>query len=479
MALHFDRNTLRRRPTILFWMAALALAAGCSGSEDGATAGSSGSSGEQPEPGPPGGETAWALRIGGGPDGYTSPVGVAVGANDEIAAVGSFARNVEVGDTTRQQTLESADELFIARFDAAGQLSSIAPDPSRIACVANDFSPTFDPAGNLLVSATMQAAIDFGGVMIGGGLAPFVADFGPNGNLLSAKETPVDEVWNGGHGWAQGAVRDGQGNTFVLNESFRPDHEDLDYERWGFLVAKYGPDGALQWTNAFSAGEAGYAHAFRIVKDPSGSVVVVGDYQSPFDLGAELLPPTPAPGPTQEDVSRSFVARFDQAGKASVLHATEPGENVVDATVDVDSNLILLSARQIWDEASGQIVSAPVRTLRALDASGAALWTIEVEGCEAIAVDGARNVTCAGLDAAATSLRIAKYDPAGQPLWSVDRALGAASLTVRRVLVDGEGAPILLVSLSGSMDLGGGTVSSNGSLYDVGTPSDVIVKLTP
>jgi hypothetical protein len=184
---------------------------------------------------------------------------------------------------------------------------------------------------------------------------------------------------------------------------------------YDIFVAKFDAAGVHIWSQRFGSGfhEVGRSAAV----DGFGNVVVTGDIEGSVDFGGGLL--TSAGG---DDV---FVAKFDPAGN------------------------------HIWSRRYGDASDDFARGA-AVDVSGNVIVTGYFYG----SVDfGGALLTSAG----AQDIFVAKFNPDGHHLWS-QRFGAAASDRGQVAAVDGSRNVIVTGEFSGSVDFGGGPITSAGGV---------------
>jgi len=349
---------------------------------------------------------------------------VAVGADGEIAATGYFSGTVDFGGgplTSEHFPWLDGNQykdVYVARYSASGRhLWS-----RRIGAEADD-------RGN---GIAMTAN---GDVVVTGAAANYV-DFG-DGTLTSA----------------------GGGNDV--------------------FVARYAAaDGSHVWSRR--VGGSGEESGRAVVVDGAGNVIVVGHFQGTLDFGGGSL--TAAGGATDQDL---FVAKYSAAGthlwsrRFGAASAFDYGNAVA---VDASGNVIVTGA--FYGAVSfggGTLTSAGGYDLyvAALSSTGAHLWSKRFGGAGddyayGVAVDASGNVVVTGAyqgtvnfgggsltSAGGSDVFVARYSPAGAHLWS--RTSGAAGGDGGQgVTIDGSGNVVVTGSFQGSVDFGGGALTSIG-----------------
>jgi outer membrane protein assembly factor BamB len=181
------------------------------------------------------------------------------------------------------------------------------------------------------------------------------------------------------------------------------------------LVARFEPGGRALWARRF--GDAGLQNVNGMATSPAGHVFVTGGFTETLDFGGQRLF-----NPGAQDV---FLARLDSEG------------------------------RPLWSRRFGD-VSEQVADAVAVDPEGNAV----IAGLFHGSVDfGGGALVSAGL----ADVFLARFSPGGQPLWS-RRFGGAGEQNATGLAVDGEGHIALAGNFEGSIDLGGGSLSTSSPL---------------
>ena len=179
------------------------------------------------------------------------------------------------------------------------------------------------------------------------------------------------------------------------------------------FVAKFGSNGAHVWSKRF--GDSDPQNAYDVAVDVSGNVIVAGFFLGPVDFGGGPL--TSAGG---YDI---FVAKFG------------PGGN------------------HIWSRRFGNASDQFARSV-AVDASGNVIVTGYFYGT----VDfGCGVLTCAGL----SDVFVAEFGPGGDCIWS-KRFGDVGDQAGYAVAADASGNAIVAGYFNGTIDFGGGALTSAG-----------------
>ena len=240
-------------------------------------------------------------------------------------------------------------------------------------------------------------------------------------------------------------------------------------------VAKYSSSGSPVWSRSIGGDGSDAANAVAV--DSSGNTVVTG-YQgsTSADYGAGTLG-------TRGGLD-AFVAKYSSTG-GYVWARTVGG-----AGTDVGMGVALDGAgnafvtgyfEQSADFGGGALVSAGVKDvfLVKYSSTGAHVWSKRIGGTgydlgEAVAVDGSGNVVVAGYfqgtidcgggpltSAGLGDMFVAKYSATGQHLWS-KRFGGTGDDYVHGIAVDGSGDVFLTGQFTNTIDFGGPALTSAG-----------------
>jgi hypothetical protein len=288
--------------------------------------------------------------------------------------------------------------------------------------------------------------------------------------------------------YAWGAAMDGEGNVIVTG-TFQGTLDfggggltsPGNYDAWDVFVAKLDRFGNHVWSKRFGdeADQGGQSTAV----DDQGNVIVTGSFGGTIDFGGGVL--TDAGG---GDV---FVAKFDSAGNHLWSRRFGDGSTQTSHSVAVDDqgNAIVVG----YFEGTLDFGGGPLTGMGGLDifvakfdADGNHLWSHRYGDAAyfqfgySVGVDGLGNVVVAGwfdgtvdfgggpLTGAGRDVYVAKFDANGNHLWS-KRFGDALPQLLYSAAVDGQGSVILSGYFEGTIDFGGGPLTSVGILgvYDL------------
>lgn len=231
------------------------------------------------------------------------------------------------------------------------------------------------------------------------------------------------------------------------------------------------------WSERFGGDGKTCDEGHDIATDGHGNIVVTGFFESTVDFGGGAL--------TCEGHSDAFVAKYDAVG--AHLWSKRFGDDGHFAkghavVTDGDGAVIVTGKFGGEVDFGGGPMSAGGNTdvfVVKLDADGAHLWSRRIGGADVdmgtdIAVDGAGNVVVTGqfrgtvdfgggplTSAGDHDIFVAKYSAGGVHLWS--RRFGGAAMDIgKAIAVDGEGEVLLTGSFQNTVDFGGGPLASSG-----------------
>jgi hypothetical protein len=282
---------------------------------------------------------------------------------------------------------------------------------------------------------------------------------------------------------------DGSGNTIVVGHFWGTVNfgggplssagaEDI-------FVAKFGPDGTHVWSKRFGATFS--QEAFCVAVDATGNVIISGRFNGSVDFGGGVL--------TSAGSSDVFVAKFGADG--THMWSDRFGNNVIQegwgVAADATGNLFV--AGRFYGTVNfggGDLASAGNDDIfvAKFNASGTHLWSerfgdSSTQSARDIAVDGSGNVMITGdlygtvdfgggglTSAGSNDVFAAKFNADGGHLWS-KRFGDAEEQSGRSIATDASGNVIVAGDFQSSVDFGGGALTSAGR-HDV-----FVAKLAP
>jgi Fibronectin type III domain len=338
-----------------------------------------------------------------------SPVAAASGTNDPPQVIrvhgGGYDRAgaIAVDDAANAylggsvETADSAITFAVVKLDPQGRVVWTAHyTGSRGGVGGQAQSVTVDDAGNVYAAGYVSD-----GVIFNTNYDYLVVKFGSDGVQQWAQR------YNGPGNNADFATRvvvDAAGGVYATGFSYGQNYD------WATL--KFAPDGTQQWLRRHSGPGWGDDRPADMVLAPGGNLVITGFSKNTGDNltnDAETLSYDPHGGLVWQQRWTDTVASHE-----------------VPTDMDVDAAGRIAITGATAESASPYAVPAPV-TLR-YDAAGALTQTIRnvAAGGESVDSDGAGNVFLAGsFFGTPEASSVARYDPAGNLVWSTPITIGA------------------------------------------------------
>jgi hypothetical protein len=341
--------------------------------------------------------------------------GVAADTAGDVVVTGAFFGSVDFGGGALVS--DGTGDIFVTKLHPTGNYFWAKGFGGGMTASGNlqGMSVAVDSAGNAIVTGTLSGSVDFGGGPLTSNGDIFVAKLDPGGNYMWAKQfgsagTTIS---------ASGIAVDGAGDA-VLAGNF-----------WGAVnfggatlmssgdgdafVVRFDAGGNYVWAKHF--GSAGAIVAASVAMDSTGDAVMTGGFSGPTSFGSMQLT-TSAP-------SGTFVAKLDANGTC------------------------------VWAKSfSGTGTAAG--TSVAMDSTDYAIVAGNFSG----------TVSFGGADGPLTSagggdMFVAKLDPNGGYVWATHFGSAGNTTSAASVAVDGMGSPVMTGNFSGSVDFGGGPLTSS------------------
>jgi hypothetical protein len=204
--------------------------------------------------------------------------GVAVDPSGDVIVVGRYNGQIDFGQGPLPVSV--GYQLFLARFDAAGNLSRVQTFPIGWG-MAN--SVAVDAEGNVIVGGDLSGETDFGAGPHSASEGMFVAKFDSEGNALWSVSYDPGGVPSG----AGEVAVDPFGN--VLLSGYYRKSLDTPTPLSGAkdaVVIKLDPNGNFQWVRDLGGD---YAEAFTVASDAQGNVFSAGRFLEDLDLGQGVV----------------------------------------------------------------------------------------------------------------------------------------------------------------------------------------------
>ncbi|WP_156040407.1 hypothetical protein [Chondromyces apiculatus] len=343
-----------------------------------------------------------------------------------------------------------------------------------------------DSAGGVALHGVFAAFTDLGGGVItaGGGVNVFTVKLDESGQHAWSKGTGSDE------NQIARAVAVAPADSIVCTGSFSGmmnfGGAALDASGFADLyLAKLSSAGDHMWSENFGSGNgSGSAGAEDIAVDTSGNIFVTGSYTGSLSLGGPNLPPFNGATSGYGEV---LVAKFTPSG-GHVWSRGFPGggaQTGLQIEFDGAGNVIVAGNMEGAVDFGGGLLTSSGGSdifIVKLNSAGNHVWSrrfgdAESQFVSGLAVDGEGNVVVTGLlqgtmdfggapmTATGTpDLYIAMLDGSGTHLWSKSYAQESASTVGMRVVASPEGDLVAAGGFSGSVDFGGGVLTSAGGV---------------
>jgi hypothetical protein len=423
----------------------------------------------------------WAKTYGDSTSASAHGNAVAVdGAGNAIVA-GTYGGTINFGSQPLSAT--GFSDMFVAKIDPTGGglwAKSYGNSGGQFLDAV-----AASPDGSALVVGNLSGTIDFGGGPLTGSMG-----IGTTGNPFALKlSTAGDHLWSKVFqgamfsGLTQGVASDGAGGMVLIgnfNGSIGFGGPVLTSKgNQDVFVARLDSAGNHVWSSAFGD-SAGTQMGYSVGVDSGGNAIIAGTFTGSVNFGgATLTPPS--------NSVAVFVAKLSPSGAhlwskmfggllltkvPAITVAVDPGDNVVvsggfESTIDFGGGTLSSAAS--------------VDTFVAkLDSKGEHLWskrfgdgqdqsglaTTDATGNVLVVATGAGSMDFGGgalTSAGGSDVFVAKLDPAGKHLWS-RRYGGATDDTAGGIAGLGMGQVLVTGTSKGTIDFGGGSLTSAGAV---------------
>jgi hypothetical protein len=245
------------------------------------------------------------------------------------------------------------------------------------------------------------------------------------------------------------------------------------------FVAKYDHNGNHVWSQSF--GDTLEDQGFSVVADGLDNVIVTGFFKGTVDFGGGPLTEV-GTGTFVRDI---FVVKFDSNGNHvwSKRFGASSGDEGQSIAVDGSDNVIVTGFfHNTVDFGGGPLTSAGSQDIfvAKYDPDGNHLWSkrfgqIDIDPGYGVAVDGSNNVIVTGYirntvdfgggpltSAGCSDIFVAKFDTDGNHVWSQRFGDDSCEDEGFSVAVDGSGNVVVTGKFRGTVDFGGGPMTSAG-----------------
>jgi hypothetical protein len=340
------------------------------------------------------------------------------------------------------------------------------------------YSAATDAQGNIVITGALYDSLDFGGgyLVSESSMDIYVAKFDPTGN----------HAWSASFGdlgiqKGNSIAMDHLGNVIVVGDfvgTIDFGGDTLTSAGTDIFIAKFDPAGHHLWSRNFGNTSPQWANGVAI--DGSNNMIMTGNFYGTVDFGGGAL--------TSEGEQDIYLVKFDAAGNhiwSDRFGTVDEQQHAIKVATDGSDNVILTGEFEgTVDFGGGGITSAGSYDVYVakFDAAGNHMWSqcfgdTSVQWGRGVATDGNGNVIVAGTSNGSIDFGggvlshgggedafVASFDAAGNHLWS--HMFGDAEVQrANRVAADGSGNVVLTGNFRGSMDFGGGALTSAG-LYD-------------
>ena len=369
------------------------------------------------EGGPVSGTPEWAENFG--TVGATTATSVTLDpSSGDIVVAGSFVGSVDFGGgtVTSQADASAGSDTFVARFDSSGKYRWAKTFGSGLFTSAG--SVAVDASGNVVLGGTFQGSVDFGS-------GSAVSAVGIDDIFLVTFDSAGTHEWQTTFGAASQeqvldtVAVDSHGNVVIAGRA-----DSLDFgggAKTGYYIAKFDSKGVYAWSNAFAATTVEGGPWLTL--DPQDNCVLAGSFSNAVNFGGGSI--------TSAGALDAFVAKYDASG--AFVWAKPFGDSssqwIASVATDASANIVVAGS-------FGGTISFGGPTLTASSGVNAFLAKLDTDGNGAWA------------------------DPFLVPPRPADARIDLGAISVA---VAGAGSPTLACTFLGSVNFGGGTLSSEGS----------------
>ncbi len=427
------------------------------------------------ESGPDGAQTEALPPLAKAFEGTVQPWSLAVGPEGDLFFAGTYSWDLDFGGGTL--TAEPKGSLFLAHLDAAGE--HLFSGSTASGSEDRPWDVAVGPSGDLYMVGYFNGNINFGSGKMSGDQDGFFAAFTEDGSpdhSFSARGISYDAL--------TGVTTTPAGIVIVAGRV----GDDVDLgagpkgEEFGMrtVLAAYDRKGAHLWELRFPGD---FFNRFEIASDAAGNVYLAGEAWSDIEMGALSA----SPGvivlkldPSGEPLWIRSTNTDGGGARLSGLGVDAAGDVVITGTYYDAFTLGSYQAEYPSANEGGYVAklsgAGETRFLKTFDLLSWGSWltsAVSREGETLVAVS-----TYAGVDFGAgpigpvdgdgTDIVLARYDAEGG-VSATKHLAGTANENVWSVAMSPDGAPVLLGTFTGELELGEETlVSTNGSSLFVG-----------
>jgi hypothetical protein len=348
---------------------------------------------------------------------YVDHLAFSVDLSGNVFIAGISAGSIDFGG---QKVDLNANSAFMARYDSQGKLlwarrigGQSAFDSFKIASIAAA------PTGNLVLCGTFSGNLDLGGGPLQGQV--YWATLDPSGAHLFSKGFKIDQA---AFAPAEGnfLAVDPSGNSFITGMFYGNADFGGGNRTGAFYVVKLSTTGSHIWSKGFGTKDSLTFASIAI--DSAGSVLLGGEMSATLDFGGNPLQTSAA---NDGDL---FLAKLDSAGNhlwSKRFGGSSGTEFATNVCVDAKKSISLIG------NATGPI-----------DFGGGLLSGTGNKNDEDVV--------------------LAKFDSAGQHLWSMRSAPDPSSQSGTGIACESAGSLFITGGFFAHLDLGFGTLNSAGDM---------------
>ena len=424
---------------------------------------------------------AWSRSFGD-----ASVHGVAVDSNGNIYITGHFNSSINFGGFTLYKGVQGNGALFLASFTSSGKHRWSKAFSSQGINIGYDV--VVDGNGNVNITGTLYTTINFGGstLISKGQVDVFVASFTPGGKHRWSKSfggADYDKVY--------AMAVDAAGNTYITGAftSGSINFGGTTLTSKGAYLASFSSTGNHRWSKSF-----GGAGGRAVAVDVNGNTYITGLFGNSIGGGSVNFGGTTLTSKVGFDI---FLASFASTGahRWSKSFGSDSTNDVGDAVaVDGNANVFITgNFGKLIDFGGGKLMSNGTTDIfvASYTSGGNHRWSkafgssTSYDKSYAINVDTKGNVYVTGYfypsinfgggtltSGGSMDLFVVSLTPAGMHRWS--RSHGSTNYDQGMAIkTDGSGATYVAGGFGYTVDFGGGPFTATGA-------SDIVLlKLTP
>ncbi len=244
----------------------------------------------------------------------TEPIALAIDKKDNVFLTGEYQDSLTFG--VYKFTTPNIN-AFLVKYDSNGNLLWAAQPITTNFSEGHSLST--DKSGNVYVAGYFQNSLTFGTYTLTttSNYAPFIAKYGPGGNIIWAKQGTVT-----GFTYGISVATDLANNSYITgyfsNQLTLGSYTLTAHGTDNIFIAKYDSNGNVLWvkqpySNQFSMGQA-------ITSDANGNIYLSGDFKDSLIFGTYILNAN-----NRQDI---FLAKYDSSGNVIwAKQTTVPSSN--------------------------------------------------------------------------------------------------------------------------------------------------------